>query len=498
MSAATDENLEPKGLRVIPKIIHTIWVGDEARRPDNCIRTWAERNPGWTLKVWGNDELAATDWINTEHMREMSRRELNGVADMMRWEILYRHGGFVVDADSICIRPLDDWLLECEAFACWENEIARPGLIAAGYFACEAANAFVGQIILDIKAEATVVHDLAWKTVGPLRLTESHRRYGYAGLSILPSHLFIPEHYSGTAYAGSGAVYARQEWGSTKGSYDTLHTKQFDGDGRTVAADRITSTPVASVSATAVAIDAEADVAVVEPERVRQEAVAVDVAVAAAQQSPLESRHAPYFVQRVQVFRDLVGTPRLDAFARLCAGKRVLHMGCADWPITDPKQSLHLALEPHCAALDGFDVHGEALAGLAPHVRGRLYSRLQDVTAAYDLILVPEVMEHVPDVSGFLAQIDAIEAPTVVITVPDAYQCHARHFDYVAASETFVEVVHPDHNCWYTPYTLTNVIAKYTDWQVQGVWFFNHISLMTIVTKAAKSAPQRRVRRQAT
>ena len=42
----------------IPKTLHITWVGDESRRPDNCIQTWADRNPGWTVKLWGNDDLA--------------------------------------------------------------------------------------------------------------------------------------------------------------------------------------------------------------------------------------------------------------------------------------------------------------------------------------------------------------------------------------------------------------------------------------------------------
>ncbi|MEY4748208.1 MAG: hypothetical protein RIQ60_422 [Pseudomonadota bacterium] len=213
---------------MIPKQLHITWVGDESRRPDNCIRTWIERNPGWTVRVWGNDDLAHYGWYNARHMGEMARHEWNGVADMMRWEILYNEGGFVVDADSVCVRPLDDWLLEHEAFACWENEIVRPRLIAAGYVAGRAGNEFFGQIIHDIKAEPSVIHDLAWKTVGPQRLTDSHARYQYTGLSVLPSHYFIPEHYSGLAYQGSGPVYARQHWGSTRRSYDQLHLMAVD------------------------------------------------------------------------------------------------------------------------------------------------------------------------------------------------------------------------------------------------------------------------------
>ena len=99
---------------------------------------------------------------------------------------------------------------------------------------------------------------------------------------------------------------------------------------------------------------------------------------------------------------------------------------------------------------------------LAPHVKGRLFTSLDEVTESYDLVLVPEVMEHVPNVSDFLAQLQAIDAATFLISVPDAFQCRGRHFDYLADSATFVEVVHPDHNVWYTPYTFANTIRKYS------------------------------------
>lgn len=211
---------------MIPKILHVIWIGDESKRPDNCIGTWVQHNPDWTINVWGNADLTEYGWHNAAHMRAMAARELNGVADMMRWEILYNEGGFVVDADSVCVRPLDDALLEHEAFACWENELVRPGLIAAGYVAASAGNPFIGQIINDIHAEATVVNDMAWKTVGPQRLTDAYRKYAYTGLSILPSHYFIPEHFSGLRYQGTGPIYAEQHWGSTRRSYDTLHQQE--------------------------------------------------------------------------------------------------------------------------------------------------------------------------------------------------------------------------------------------------------------------------------
>lgn len=437
---------------MIPKLIHFIWVGDESKRPDNCIETWRTMNPDWDFLLWGNAELEGMEWVNRAHMTAMADRELNGVADMMRWEILHAHGGIVVDADSIALRPLPDSLLDCEAFACWENEIVRPGLIAAGYFGSVAGTPFLKQIIDDIAAEPTVVHEMAWQTVGPQRLTDSYRKYAYSKLRIYPSHYFIPQHFSGAAYEGSDPVYAHQLWGSTRRAYDEIHRHDFG-----------VATPALAVA-----------VAPADPSPAQ---------AAPAAGSALESLHDPYFVQRIEVSSDIVGLNRLDVFGNLCRDKRVLHIGCADWPITDPATSLHLALEPYCAQLDGFDPHVEALEYLAPLTRGRLYSRIEDIRDSYDIVLVPEVLEHVANVPEFLAQLQAIDAPCYFLSVPDAFQCRSAHFDYVEGTQTFVEVVHPDHNVWYTPYTFTNTVRKYSGMTVEQMWFFNRISLLALLSK---------------
>ncbi|WP_077037167.1 glycosyltransferase family 32 protein [Pelomonas sp. KK5] len=211
---------------MIPRTLHVIWVGDESRRPDNCIATWKAHNPDWELRVWGNAELGSYGWVNAPHMQAMAGRELNGVADLMRWEILYNEGGFVVDADSICRRPLAPWLFDCEAMACWENELVRPGLIAAGYVASVPQNPFFGQMILDLQNTPQVDDRMAWQSVGPLFLTECHRAHRYNALTIWPSHFFIPRHFTGLRYEGPGPVFADQEWGSTLGKYDSLHTRK--------------------------------------------------------------------------------------------------------------------------------------------------------------------------------------------------------------------------------------------------------------------------------
>ena len=145
--------------------------------------------------------------------------ELNGKADIMRYEILARYGGVVVDADSICVRKLDDELLEHEAFACWENEVVRPGLIA-----CGAMGGIPGAAIWRACVEACRTADTtkpAWICVGPGLLTRVAATAAPGDLHVFPARMFIPKHFTGVDAPGSATIYATQHWGSTVG-YDKL------------------------------------------------------------------------------------------------------------------------------------------------------------------------------------------------------------------------------------------------------------------------------------
>ncbi|MBF4167784.1 hypothetical protein ISU94_19350 [Enterobacter hormaechei] len=207
----------------IPKIIHLVWVGDEQKTPHAMINTWRTFNPEWNVKVWGNKQLKTTKWINQKHINSMlAANRMCGVADIMRYEILFKYGGFTIDADSICTRSLEDWLFDSQVCASMENEIMRPGLVANGYLASEPQAALIAELIMELRKRKTVLDDLPWKVTGPLFLTETINRLKYSNITLWPSHFFIPEHFTGERYLGKGHIFARQIWGSTKGINDQL------------------------------------------------------------------------------------------------------------------------------------------------------------------------------------------------------------------------------------------------------------------------------------
>lgn len=200
---------------MIPRIIHQIWIGPN-RRPADLMETWRRLNPSFAYELWDDARCASFGFQNASKIAEQP--EFAGKADLIRYEILRRHGGVYVDADSECVRPLEDGMLIHDSFACWENERVRPGLISNGTLGTTASNELMGLLIQEAgRRDMTAAR--AWITVGPMLLTQTVMMNRYTELFIYPSHYFLPEHHTGLVYEGSGPVFARQHWGSTKGLY---------------------------------------------------------------------------------------------------------------------------------------------------------------------------------------------------------------------------------------------------------------------------------------
>lgn len=219
----------------IPRKLHFIWVGDESLRPDAYIETWRQQHPDYEVRIWGNREWKDLNWINREHMDRISLldRGLAGVADLMRWEILLSEGGFALDADSVCLQPLPDWIFSCDLFALWENEYSRPGLIANGYVGAAPSHEVIRSVVESLHKIDDITRRFVWKklrykkrkvweTTGPVPFTKAILSAKNKNMTILPSHFFLPVHHSGEVYTGSGPIYSCEFFAGTKSTYSQM------------------------------------------------------------------------------------------------------------------------------------------------------------------------------------------------------------------------------------------------------------------------------------
>lgn len=207
---------------MIPKIIHQIWLGDQSLRPVKLMETWKKVNPGWEYKLWTEENLPIL--VNQKHFDNYGNNYV-GKANILRYEILKQFGGFYIDADSKALKPLDEKLLDCKAFACWENEKVRRDIISNGYLASEKNGVIVSTLINEINSfDETIVKNISgWRITGVMLLSNIYKQQKVSDeLKVYPSHYFIPTHWSGLKYSGNDDIYCEQYWGNTLQKYEEL------------------------------------------------------------------------------------------------------------------------------------------------------------------------------------------------------------------------------------------------------------------------------------
>ncbi len=189
---------------MIPKRLHQIWLGPNP--PTKWMDTWKNLNPSWEYKLWTEADLP---------LQFASLPSFAAKSDAFRYFILFENGGFYADADSECIRPLDDALLDNEAFCSWENEWLRPGLMTGAFLASVKGCPLMRELLNEVEKTNSNFHPAeAWEKVGPMLLTKTICRLRFP-ITIFPSHYFHPKHYMGLEYKGKGRIYANHFWQTT-------------------------------------------------------------------------------------------------------------------------------------------------------------------------------------------------------------------------------------------------------------------------------------------
>jgi len=164
---------------------------------------------------------------------------------------------------------------------------------------------------------------------------------------------------------------------------------------------------------------------------------------------------------------------RLDLVKSLCAGKKVLHLGCTNWPYTqdaiDAGTLLHSDLADVSSELYGFDFDQEGIDALAAKGYGKLFrADLEnldevDLNTTFDVIIAGEMIEHLNNPGRFLNGIKRFmnSETLLVITTINAYS-GMRFFVYgLRGRRGKLEPVHPDHVAYYSYSTLKLLLERH-------------------------------------
>lgn len=208
----------------IPKKICHIWIGPLSP-PKAWMKTWIEKHPDWDYSIFGNQDLDKNIFYNQKLIDEYIRvGRYSGAADLIRYELLYKEGGFIPPADAVCLENTNELWIESKEFCytVYENEKLRPGFVSPIY-AANKNNEFLELIIstLNTKTLDDVVDKDVYKVTGNEFLYHMIKQHN-PKIKIFPSHYFIPKHFKAKTerYSGPDKVYADQMWGTTRNRYN--------------------------------------------------------------------------------------------------------------------------------------------------------------------------------------------------------------------------------------------------------------------------------------
>lgn len=190
------------------------------------MKTWQEKHPDWEYTLYDNAFLESFEFRTRELIDYyLSVNQYAGVADLMRYEILFKYGGFLAAADSICVHPIDELFEGAKAYTIYENEFTR-GKLVSPILACEPGNPFVGKLIerlCELRPDDLIA---PWMTTGNYFVAEMIEEHE-PEIRIFPSYTMIPVHFTGRVYQGVNKVYAVQMFGTTRSAYKA-RSNRFD------------------------------------------------------------------------------------------------------------------------------------------------------------------------------------------------------------------------------------------------------------------------------
>jgi FkbM family methyltransferase len=194
---------------MIPKLIHFIALtapdGAGVEHPAFARALEAARSlhPQWEVRVWRNP--VPTEGFQLAHYWRKAN-SLAQHADLLRLEIVHRHGGVFLDWDEILKKPLDDLVAHYDFFIASENG----HVLSNGVFGAVAGHPALTALIDTLKRREPDWTRPPNMTTGPSLFAAVLR--WRKDVSLLPRASFYPYHYSEKPNAGHRQTYGEQLW----------------------------------------------------------------------------------------------------------------------------------------------------------------------------------------------------------------------------------------------------------------------------------------------
>lgn len=176
------------GGNMIPRVFHQIWINrsNPALPQEYCAYrdSWLQRHPGWEYRLWNLENL---DFVPTRLDLVQSAPSYAQMADVLRYEILHRHGGIYLDTDFECLRSIEPILRDVHNFACSEDGLS----VSIGVIGASPGSVYMQRCIAALPDRVGVTSPTL--ETGPRLLTRALLGGGLAGdFTLFPRAWFYP------------------------------------------------------------------------------------------------------------------------------------------------------------------------------------------------------------------------------------------------------------------------------------------------------------------
>jgi len=197
-----------------PKLMHFIWIGESPFPPmyEYYIQTWISHHPDWTFCFWCDENIPKL--VNQTFYNSSTHPAMK--ADILRYELLYFMGGVYIDSDFLCLRNIDELLIDITGFTGYESA----DFMAIGLMGFKPYDPILYQIIIKIPYNIINSRDLNKsipQLTGPVLFTEIWNKYktelhrAYE-INYFYSYTFLDK-YENKRYHIKDEYYAIHMWG---------------------------------------------------------------------------------------------------------------------------------------------------------------------------------------------------------------------------------------------------------------------------------------------
>jgi mannosyltransferase OCH1-like enzyme len=238
----------------VPRILHQTWkTSDIPEELTKYVASWKRYNPDWEFRFWNDTQGLALIEQHYPWFYKHIDKFKSGVekADIMRYFILYHHGGVYADLDMECLRPWEPLLRRHdENFQCVlgaepqqhaQKQGSRNMLVCNAMMFSVAGHPFWEEVfnkLLDRVPELGHASGGDWvspvDTTGPVMLSELYEAQptAYRDVAVYPSTAFYPlkdNHDKYKAISTDEAKF-RQSWAVHRWHHLWLHGKHHHHD----------------------------------------------------------------------------------------------------------------------------------------------------------------------------------------------------------------------------------------------------------------------------